>query len=140
MVAMTRRVRLTAAESFWYALGCVWFGAMYLAKVPAKKALSEAGLTEMTSAERFWYVLQCAWFGSGYLAKLPVKKALSEVRPAPEPAYQEDRYYYDQRSERRPSLEQVPGQRPAEGYYRESPPARQRSRHARHDDRSGPAW
>jgi hypothetical protein len=80
-------VRLTSAESFWYVLGCVWFGAMYLAKVPAKKALSEAGLAQMTSAEQFWYVLQCIPFGAGYLAKVPLKKALSEIAyvPAPRP-------------------------------------------------------
>ena len=72
-------VRLSAAASFWYILGCIAFGAMYFAKVPAKKALSEAGVAEMTSAEQFWYVLQCIAFGAGYFAKLPVKKALSEA-------------------------------------------------------------
>jgi hypothetical protein len=72
------RVSLSAAASFWYILGCIAFGAMYLAKVPAKKALSEAGMCEMTAAEKFWYVLQCIAFGGGYFAKLPVKKALSE--------------------------------------------------------------
>jgi len=54
-------------------------GAAYFAKVPAKKALAEAGLAEMTAAEKFWYVLQCIAFGAGYFAKLPVKKALSEA-------------------------------------------------------------
>ena len=73
MASMTRTVRLTAAESFWYLFGCVAFGAMYLAKVPAKKALAEAGLARMTSAERFWYRVQCVALGAGYLAKLPVK-------------------------------------------------------------------
>lgn len=72
-------VRLSAAASFWYILGCIAFGGMYLAKVPAKKALSEAGMVEMTAAEKFWYVLECVAFGGGYFAKLPVKKALSEV-------------------------------------------------------------
>lgn len=52
---------------------------MYFAKVPVKKALSEAGLAQMTSAEQFWYVLQCIALGAGYLAKLPAKKALSEL-------------------------------------------------------------
>ena len=82
MASMTRTVRLTAAESFWYLLGCVAFGAMYLAKVPAKKALAEAGLARMTSAERFWYRVQCVALGTGYLAKLPVKQALSEMGPS----------------------------------------------------------
>ena len=79
MTAIMRTVRLTGAESFWYVLGCIAFGAMYFAKIPAKKALSEAGLAEMTGAEQFWYVLQCIAFGAGYFAKIPVKKALSEL-------------------------------------------------------------
>jgi len=79
MAAIAGRVRLTAVESFWYVLGCIAFGGMYFAKVPAKKALSEAGLAEMTGAERFWYVLQCIAFGAGYFAKIPVKKALTEM-------------------------------------------------------------
>jgi hypothetical protein len=74
------RLALTAAESFWYVLQCVAFGAGYFAKVPVKKALSEAGLAQMTSAEQFWYVLMCIGFGAGYFAKVPVKKALSEAR------------------------------------------------------------
>jgi hypothetical protein len=74
------RLRMTAAGSFWYVLGCIAVGGMYFAKVPAKKALEEAGLAEMTSAERFWYVLECLAFGGGYFAKLPVKKALTEAR------------------------------------------------------------
>jgi hypothetical protein len=73
------RAVMSGAASFWYVLGCIGFGAMYFAKVPAKKALSEAGLATMTSAERFWYVLQCIAFGAGYFAKLPVKKALTEM-------------------------------------------------------------
>jgi len=76
---MLRTVRMTGAESFWYVLGCIGGGAMYFAKVPVKKALSEAGLVELTSAEQFWYVLQCIALGAGYFAKLPVKKALSEL-------------------------------------------------------------
>jgi hypothetical protein len=77
--AARSRVSLSAAASFWYILGCIAFGAMYLAKVPAKKALAEAGIAEMTAAEKFWYVLECIPFGGGYFAKLPVKKALSEA-------------------------------------------------------------
>jgi hypothetical protein len=83
MTTMLRPVRMTGAESFWYVLGCISFGAAYLAKVPAKKALSEAGLVQLTSAERFWYVLQCIAFGAGYLAKVPVKKALSDLAAGP---------------------------------------------------------
>lgn len=76
-----RPARFTPAEAFWYVLGNISFGAMYMAKVPAKKALEEVGLGTMTSAERFWYVLQCLALGAGYFAKLPVKRALLEVAP-----------------------------------------------------------
>jgi hypothetical protein len=41
MTSMARRLRLTAAEQFWYVLQCIAFGAGYFAKVPVKKALSE---------------------------------------------------------------------------------------------------
>ncbi len=88
MTAMARMGRLTAAESFWYVLGCIGFGAMYFCKVPVKKALSEAGLAQMTGAEQFWYVLQCLAFGAGYFAKIPVKKALTELAHAPAGGYQ----------------------------------------------------
>jgi hypothetical protein len=91
VTAIIRMVRLTAAESFWYLLGCITFGAMYLAKVPAKKALAEAGLAQMTSAERFWYTLQCVAFGAGYVAKVPLKKALSEIAYVPAPRLDPDR-------------------------------------------------
>ena len=77
-VAQVSRPRvspLTGAERFSYILQCVPFGAGYFAKIPTKKALSDAGLVEMTSWERIWYVLQCIAFGSGYFAKVPVKKA-----------------------------------------------------------------
>lgn len=76
-----RRRALTAAESFWYVLGCIPMGAMYFAKVPAKKALQDAGMARMTAAEQFWYVLMCIPMGAGYFAKLPVAKALSEMQP-----------------------------------------------------------
>ena len=85
MTPVVGRLRLTAAERFWYVLQCITFGAGYFAKVPVKKALSEAGLAEMTGAEHFWYVLQCITFGAGYFAKVPVKKALSEVTQRPVP-------------------------------------------------------
>jgi hypothetical protein len=89
MTSVFGRLRLTAAEQFWYVLQCIAFGAGYFAKVPVKKALSEVGLAEMTGAEQFWYVLQCIAFGAGYFAKVPVKKALSELtqRPFPRNAY-----------------------------------------------------
>ena len=59
MTSTMGRLRLTAAEQFWYVLQCIAFGAGYFAKVPVKKALSEVGLAQMTGAEQFWYVLQC---------------------------------------------------------------------------------
>jgi hypothetical protein len=77
--ALPRKVSLTAAEAFWYVLGCIAMGGMYFAKVPAKKAMSDSGLVVMTGAEKFWYVLMCIGFGAGYFAKLPVAKALSEM-------------------------------------------------------------
>jgi hypothetical protein len=83
MTSTIGRLRLTAAEQFWYVLQCIAFGAGYFAKVPVKKALSEIGLAEMTAAEQFWYVLQCIAFGSGYFAKIPVKKALTELAQTP---------------------------------------------------------
>jgi hypothetical protein len=82
MAAMVRAIRMTGAESFWYVLGCIGFGAMYFAKVPVKKALSEAGLVQLTGAEQVWYVVQCIALGAGYFAKIPVKKALSELAAA----------------------------------------------------------
>lgn len=74
-----RKIGMTAAEQFWYILGCIAFGAAYLQKVPVKKALSDYGLVEMTGAEQFWYILGCIAFGGAYLAKVPVAKALSEL-------------------------------------------------------------
>jgi hypothetical protein len=41
MTPVVGRLRLTAAEQFWYVLQCIAFGAGYFAKVPVKKALSE---------------------------------------------------------------------------------------------------
>lgn len=74
-----RKIGMTAAEQFWYIVGCIAFGAAYLQKVPVKKALSDYGLVQMTGAEQFWYVLGCIAFGGAYLAKVPVAKALSEL-------------------------------------------------------------
>lgn len=87
MISTVGRLRLTAAEQFWYVMQCIAFGAGYFAKVPVKKALSEVGLAEMTGAEQFWYVLQCIAFGAGYFAKIPVKKALCELRQHPDLGY-----------------------------------------------------
>lgn len=83
MAAISHKLRLTAAESFWYVLGCIAFGSSYFAKVPVKKALSDAGLAQMTGAEQFWYVLQCIAFGAGYFAKIPAAKALTEMTRFP---------------------------------------------------------
>jgi hypothetical protein len=55
------------------------FAAGYFAKIPAKKALKDFGLTEMTGAEQFWYVVECIGFGAGYFAEIPTAKALSEL-------------------------------------------------------------
>jgi hypothetical protein len=73
-------VQLSAAEAFWYILGCIALGANYFAKIPVKKALTEAGQTHLSAAEKFWYVIECIAFGSGYFAKVVVKKALSEAQ------------------------------------------------------------
>ena len=71
----------TSAEGFWYLLGNIALGAMYLRKVPAKKAMSEFGLAEMTRGEQTWYTILCILCGAGYFAKLPVAKAISETPP-----------------------------------------------------------
>jgi hypothetical protein len=76
---------------FWYVLGCIYFGAAYFAKLPAKKAvcevLSELQLDGQAASrayslrgmEGFWYTLMCLWFGAGYVAKVWAKKALWEA-------------------------------------------------------------
>jgi hypothetical protein len=79
-VQARRQFGLTAAEKFWYVLGCIMLGMAYLRKVPVKRALADFGLVEMTSAESFWYVLGCIFPpGMAYLAKVSVAKALSEL-------------------------------------------------------------
>jgi hypothetical protein len=70
---------LTAAQSFWYVLSCIPFGAGYFVKIPAKKAMADFGLATLTGAEAFWYILECLPFGAGYFAKLSTAKALSEL-------------------------------------------------------------
>jgi hypothetical protein len=74
-----RPAGLTAAERFWYILGCIPYGAMYFAKIPGKKAMADFGLVGLTGWESFWYILMCIPFGAGYFAKIPVAKALSEL-------------------------------------------------------------
>jgi hypothetical protein len=69
----------TGAEKFWYVLMCIYFGAGYLAKIPTKAALRDAGLVQLTGAEQFWYFLENVFFGAGYMHKVIVKKALSEA-------------------------------------------------------------
>jgi hypothetical protein len=69
----------TSAEKFWYVLQCIYFGAGYLAKIPVKAALRDAGKCELTGAESFWYLLECLLFGAGYMHKVIVKKAFSEA-------------------------------------------------------------
>ena len=86
-----KRYGLTGAESFWYVLGCIDFGAAYLLKVPAKKAaceiLSELQLDgggpsrgySLSGAATFWYILMCLSFGAGYFHKVSCKKAMWEL-------------------------------------------------------------
>lgn len=78
-VQAVRKTSLTAAEKFWYVVGSIALGAMYFAKIPAKKALADFGLAELTAAEGFWYILMCIPFGAGYFAKIPAAKAVSEL-------------------------------------------------------------
>jgi hypothetical protein len=83
--ARPQKTGLTGAEQFWYVLQCIYFGAGYFAKIPAKKAMADFGLTQLTGGEEFWYVVMCVFFGAGYFAKIPTAKALSELpqfRPA----------------------------------------------------------
>ena len=97
--AAGKQYALRGAESFWYILGCISFGAAYFSKLPGKKAacevFSELQLDgqgpsrgySLRGAEGFWYVLMCIPFGAGYFAKVSAKKALWEmvgmVRSAP---------------------------------------------------------
>jgi len=86
-----KRYALRGAETFWYILGCIGFGAAYFAKLPTKKAACEVfselqldgqGASHgysLRGAETFWYVLMCLGFGAGYFAKVWAKKALWEL-------------------------------------------------------------
>lgn len=89
--ATGKQYALRGAETFWYILGCIGFGAAYFSKLPGKKAacevFSELQLDgqgpshgySLRGAETFWYVLMCLAFGGGYFAKVSAKKALWEV-------------------------------------------------------------
>ena len=89
--AAGKQYTIRGAETFWYVLGCIGFGAAYFSKLPVKKAaceiLSELQLDgqgpsrsySLRGAETFWYVLMCIAFGGGYFAKVWAKKALWEV-------------------------------------------------------------
>jgi hypothetical protein len=75
-----RKIQLTGAETFWYVMSNIAFGAGYLARIPAKKAMVDFGLVaEMTGAEAFWYVMMNVCFGAGYFAKVPVAKMISQM-------------------------------------------------------------
>ncbi|WP_133055617.1 hypothetical protein [Mycolicibacter engbaekii] len=80
VAGVAKKAALTTWEGIWYILMCINFGAGYLAKVPAKKALQDAGMGTMTSAEQFWYLFLCLSFGAGYFAKIPIAKALVETQ------------------------------------------------------------
>lgn len=75
-----KKIQLTGAETFWYVVANIALGAAYFAKVPAKKALADFGMTPgLTGAESFWYVIENICFGAGYFAKIITAKALSEL-------------------------------------------------------------
>jgi hypothetical protein len=65
----------TAAEKFWYTLGCIVLAAVHLKKIPVKKALPDFGLVELTGAKALWYILGC-FIGVAYSGKVSIKKAL----------------------------------------------------------------
>ena len=63
-----RKTALTTWEGIWYVLQCIALGAGYFGKIPAKKAMSDFGLTEMTACgtvlvrravHRIWFCLLC---------------------------------------------------------------------------------
>jgi hypothetical protein len=78
--ARAPKIGTTGAESVWYALMNIPFGAAYFAKIPVKKALADFGLVPgLTGAEQFWYVLMNFAFGAGYFCKVIAAKAISEL-------------------------------------------------------------
>ncbi len=82
---------LRGAESVWYVLFCIYFGAAYFAKIPSKKAACEifselqidgqgqGQAYSLNGWETFWYILMCLAFGSGYFQKVWAKKSLWEM-------------------------------------------------------------
>jgi hypothetical protein len=86
-----KQYSLRGAESFWYLLGCISFGAAYFSKLPGKKAACEVFSELQLDGQRptrsyslhgmegFWYVLMCLAFGTRYFAKVSAKKALWEL-------------------------------------------------------------
>ncbi len=40
-------------------MGNITLGAMYFAKIPARKALADFGLAKLTTAEGLWYIFMC---------------------------------------------------------------------------------
>jgi hypothetical protein len=89
--AVGKRYALCGAETFWYVLGCIGFGAAYFSKLPGKKAACEvfnelqldgqgpSRSYSLRGMEGFWYLLMCLAFGAGYFAKVSAKKALWEL-------------------------------------------------------------
>jgi hypothetical protein len=139
VIAVMTRVRLSAAEAVWYILGCVCFGGMYIAKVPVKKALAEAGLARMTNAEHIWYMVLCVALGAGYLGKLPAKKALSEVMYLPEHGHEEPAYGEGPGTAQRGPSRARHGRMAVQDYPLALRPLPPSPRHAQHDSDAG-AW
>lgn len=69
----------TGWARFWYYLGNVFLAASYFAKIPARRALEQAGVGRLTGAERFWYVIENIPLGAGYFAKIIVARAIAQA-------------------------------------------------------------
>jgi len=50
---MMKNIGLTAAEKFWYVLGCIAFGAAYFKKVPVAKASASWSSSRSRSMKSF---------------------------------------------------------------------------------------
>jgi hypothetical protein len=79
MTAAMQKLGVTTWEGAGYLLQNLALGAGYFGKIPAKKAMSDFGMTELSDAEQFWYAVECLAFGAGFFAKIPTAKALSEL-------------------------------------------------------------
>jgi hypothetical protein len=79
MTAAMQKLGITTWEEVGYLLQNLALGAGYFRKIPAKKAMSEFGMTELSEAEKLWYAVECLAFGAGFFAKIPTAKALSEL-------------------------------------------------------------